>query len=60
MAVERAGHAEAKVRFWVVESGADTTASRTSTQLIRLALRPTLAGAPNPPFVSGRADGDEQ
>ena len=60
VAVERTGHAGAKVRFLVVESGADTMANRTSTQLIKLALRPTLTGSPNPPFVSGRAGRNER
>ncbi|MFJ1617092.1 MULTISPECIES: trypco2 family protein [unclassified Streptomyces] len=60
VAVERTGHAGAKVRFWVVESGADMTASRTSTQLIKLALQPTLTGSHNPPFVSGRAGRNER
>ncbi|WP_329167722.1 hypothetical protein OG709_25100 [Streptomyces sp. NBC_01267] len=60
VAVERAGHAEAKVRFWVVESGANTTASRTSTQLIKMALQPILAGSRHPVLVSGRAGENEQ
>lgn len=60
VALERTGHAGAKVRFWVVESGADTTVNATSTQLVKLALRPTLQGSPNPPFVSGRAGRNEQ
>jgi hypothetical protein len=60
VALERTGHAGAKVRFWVVESGADATVNTTSTQLIKLALRPTLEGSLNPPFVSGRAGQSEQ
>lgn len=55
VALERTGHAGAKVRFWVVESGAEATVNATSTQLIKLALRPTLQGSLNPLFVSGRA-----
>lgn len=60
VALERTGHAGAKVRFWVVESGADATVNATSTQLIKLALRPTLEGSLNPVFVSGRAGRNEQ
>jgi Trypsin-co-occurring domain 2 len=60
VALERSGHAGAKVRFWVVESGADATVNGTSTQLIKLALRPTLEGSRNPPYISGHAARDEQ
>jgi hypothetical protein len=60
VALERTGHAGAKVRFWVVESGADVTVNATSTQLVKLALRPTLQGSPNPLLVSGRAGRNEQ
>ncbi|MFF4751468.1 trypco2 family protein [Streptomyces sp. NPDC002514] len=58
--LERTGHAEARVRFWVVESGADATVNSTSTQLVKLTLQPTLQGSPDRPFVVGRADPDEQ
>ncbi|MFB7494554.1 trypco2 family protein [Streptomyces sp. NPDC056161] len=60
VALERTGHAEARVRFWVVESGADATVNSTSTQLVKLTLQPTLQGSPDRPFVVGRADPDEQ
>ncbi|TBO58118.1 hypothetical protein EYS09_19125 [Streptomyces kasugaensis] len=60
VAVERTGRAGAKVRFWVVESDVEATANRTSTQLIKLTLQPTLNGSHNPPFVSGRAGRNEQ
>lgn len=60
IAVERTGQAGAKVRFWVVESGADTKANRTSTQLIKVTLRPTLAESHDPPFVSGHAGRNER
>lgn len=59
VALERTGHAGAKVQFWVVGSGADATVNATSTQLIKLALRPTLEGSLGA-FVSGRAGRDEQ
>ncbi len=44
--LERVGGAEAKVRFWVVELGGDARATASSTQRIRLTLRPVLAGRP--------------
>ncbi|MGW1373439.1 trypco2 family protein [Streptomyces sp. NPDC002446] len=53
VAVERTGHVGAKVRFWVLESGADATVGSTSTQRLTLALKPTRSG--EPPFVSGSA-----
>ncbi|MBF6045461.1 hypothetical protein GO001_09530 [Streptomyces sp. NRRL B-1677] len=60
VALERTGHAEAKVRFWVVESGAEAAMGATSTQRITLALKPALRGSGNGPFVSGPADSHEQ
>ncbi|MFF2652684.1 trypco2 family protein [Streptomyces sp. NPDC058045] len=58
VAVERAGQAGAKVRFWVVETGAEVRAGATSTQRIRLALRPTVAGA-DKTFIGGVAEAHE-
>ncbi|MEW1658732.1 trypco2 family protein [Streptomyces sp. NPDC093707] len=58
--LERGGNAGAKVRFWVVESGAEGKVSSQSTQRIKLSLQPTLAGSGEPPFVHGAADGHEQ
>ncbi|MCX4906355.1 trypco2 family protein [Streptomyces sp. NBC_00878] len=70
VALERSGQAGAKVRFWVMESGAEATSSATSTQRISLALQPTLTGptataatvttAHNSPYVTGRADARER
>jgi NTP-dependent ternary system trypsin peptidase co-occuring protein len=63
VALERTGQAGAKVRFWVVESGADASVGATSTQRITLSLQPTLTGANeanNPPYISGRAVVREQ
>lgn len=59
VAVERSGHAGAKVRFWVVEADAEATSGATSTQLIRLALQPTLAGS-DKTFIGGIAETDEE
>jgi hypothetical protein len=60
VALERTGHAGAKVRFWVVESGVDAAEGTVSTQRINLTLQPTLTGSHTPPFVSGLADAHEQ
>ncbi|MFF8229001.1 trypco2 family protein [Streptomyces caelestis] len=58
--LERSGQAGAKVRFWVVESGADAAVRATSAQRISLTLQPTLAGASDPLLISGRAGAHEQ
>ncbi|MCX5150331.1 trypco2 family protein [Streptomyces sp. NPDC048550] len=60
VALERSGQAGAKVRFWVVESGAEAAVSSVSVQRISLALQPALAGRNQQPFISGRADAYEQ
>ncbi|TJZ57367.1 hypothetical protein FCH28_08055 [Streptomyces piniterrae] len=60
VALERTGHAGAKVRFWVVESGADATVAAASTQRITLALQPTLAGERPAVFISGSPDKHER
>ncbi|MGW6978960.1 trypco2 family protein [Streptomyces sp. NPDC054932] len=60
VALERSGQAGAKVRFWVVESGAEAAVSAVSAQRISLALRPALARSDEPAFISGRADAHEQ
>lgn len=60
VALERTGQAGAKVRFWVVESGAEATVNALSTQHIKLTLQPTLRGTDGPPFVSGLVEGHER
>ncbi|MFD8979382.1 trypco2 family protein [Streptomyces sp. NPDC059564] len=60
VALERSGQAGAKVRFWVVESGAEAAVSAVSTQRISLALQPALAGTAAAPFISGRAEAHER
>lgn len=60
VALERTAQAGAKVRFLVVESGADAAVRAASTQRITLALQPTLTGSGNSPLVSGFADEDER
>lgn len=51
--VDRKGTTGAKVRFWVVELGADGDIARSSLQRIKLTLQPRLAGTAMPPEVSG-------
>ncbi|POX42383.1 hypothetical protein C3486_05070 [Streptomyces sp. Ru73] len=60
VALERTGHAGAKVRFWVVESGAEATRGTVSTQHIKLTLQPTLRGSDDSPYVGALAEADEQ
>jgi hypothetical protein len=67
VALEKEAGAEAKIRFWVVELGADGTVTGTSTQRIKLTLNPVLAPdpahpehRPGTPFVSGGRVAGEQ
>jgi Trypsin-co-occurring domain 2 len=53
VAVEKGGGGGAKVRFWVVELGGDANAAQSSSQRIKLALQPRLAGSGEAPWVSG-------
>ena len=55
VAVERGGSGEAKVRFWVVELGADAKTDTTSTQRVKLTLTPRLTATGVAPYVSGEA-----
>ncbi|MFE9728123.1 trypco2 family protein [Streptomyces sp. NPDC005794] len=60
VALERNAQAQAKVRFLVVDSGADARLGKTSTQRISLTLKPTLAGSHRPVAVSGNAEPNER
>lgn len=60
VAVDRSGAAGAKVRFWVVELGADAALDATSTQRVKLVLQPRLAVSGSAPFVSGAAEPGER
>jgi hypothetical protein len=57
VAVAKEAKADAKVRFWVIEAGAEGSLSRGATQKITLTLQPTMAG--KSAYVSGAADPDE-
>lgn len=72
VALERSAKGGAKVRFLVVESGAEAAVAATRTQRITLTLQPTLTepggsngsggsgGSGNPPYVSGIAEEHER
>jgi hypothetical protein len=54
VAVAKEAKPGAKVRFWVVEAGAEGTASSNTTQRIKLSLEPRQAGQPDRrPLISG-------
>jgi hypothetical protein len=57
---ERSGQAGAKAPFRALQSGADVAARAGSDQRISRTLQPTLAGADNPPFVSGHVGAHER
>ena len=60
VALEQSAHAQGRVRFWVVDAGADAGVGKTSTQRISLTLQPTLAGSSRPVAISGAAEPNER
>jgi hypothetical protein len=44
VAVEKGASGGGKVRFWVIELGGEAKAAQASTQRLKLALQPRLAG----------------
>ena len=61
VALERTAGAGAKVRFWVVELGADAKADKNSAQKVKLTLTPRLSATGAAPYVAGAAvPGEEQ
>ena len=54
VALERSAGGNAKVRFLVVELGADGKVDATSTQKVKLTLTPRLSGTGATPYVSGQ------
>jgi hypothetical protein len=61
VAVDREAKPGAKVRFWVVELGAETKLGSSSTQKIKLTLDPHRAGQPGVrPDISGTQEPGEQ
>jgi hypothetical protein len=55
VAVEKSMAPGAKVRFWVVEAGADAKVASSTTQRIKLTLDPRRAGQQDRPYISGEA-----
>lgn len=53
VAIEREAGAGGKVRFWVVETGGDAKATRSSTQRIMLTLQPQITGSSASVMVTG-------
>jgi len=61
VAVDKEAKAGAKVRFWVVEAGADGKVGSSSTQKIKLKLDPRVASQPGrQPLISGDEDSGER
>ncbi len=60
LALNREGGAGGKVRFWVLEFGAEGRASGSSTQRVKLTLNPRLAGSSEAPYISGEAGSVER
>ena len=56
---ERGGGGTGKIRFWVVEAGADGRTGHTSSQRIMLTLQPRLASGESP-LISGQAEHGER
>ena len=52
--VDAAAKAGAKVRFWVVDVGAEGSVGNSATTRVRLRLNPRLAGSADAPYVSGQ------
>jgi hypothetical protein len=59
VAVERTAGGGGKVRFWVVELGADRKKDAANTQRIKLSLTPKLAGTRRTPQIAGDAEASE-
>ncbi|MFD4641111.1 trypco2 family protein [Lentzea sp. NPDC058436] len=54
VAVTKEAKPGAKVKFWVVELGADVSISSATTQTIKLILDPRRRGETTSPVISGR------
>jgi hypothetical protein len=60
VAIDKEAKPGAKVRFWVVELGADARVASSSTQRIKLTLDPRLKGQPDrkPLISSNEVEGE--
>jgi hypothetical protein len=59
VAVTQEGSGAVKVRFWVLDLGADIGDTHVSTQRIKLTLQPRVRGSSAAPWVAGPA-GDRE
>lgn len=57
VAVSKGAAPGAKVKFWIVEAGTETSVGKVSTQKITLTLHPTVNGGSA--YVTGAAEPDE-
>lgn len=61
VAVDKEAKPGAKVRFWVIELGADVKAASSSTQQIKLTLDPRRTGQPDhKPLIAGSEESGER
>ena len=60
VAVGRSDGGSGKLRFWVVEAGADRKRDSATTQRIKLTLAPKLADTERPPCVAGVPESGEE
>lgn len=60
VAVDRSDEVGGKVRFWVVELGAERKQDTATTQHLRLTLTPRLSSTGQAPTVSGHAEPGER
>lgn len=58
--VDKEAKPGAKVKFWVLELGAETKLGSNSTQRIKLTLDPRHRGKPGRPTISGREAPNER
>lgn len=58
VAVSKEARPGAKVRFWVIEAGVDSSISRSTTQKITLTLKPTDSGGSA--YVAGKPELGEE
>jgi len=58
--IEKCNEPNVKVRLWVLDGGAGTKRTVTSTQVIRLTLHPVFAAAPDTAAVIGGASAENE
>ncbi|GAA2430923.1 hypothetical protein GCM10010191_50720 [Actinomadura vinacea] len=60
VAVDKRGGGSGKVKFWVVELGADTAIAQNSLQRVTVTLVPQIAGSDDAAYVSGERESRER